>query len=37
MKEVEVKKHETDFRGILRPTALSVNPGHSEFNLLDEK
>ena len=37
LKEVELKKYEIDFRGLSRPTSLSVNSGHSEFYWMDEK
>ena len=37
MKEVELKEYEIDFRGLSRPTALSVNFGRSEFDWMDEK
>ena len=32
MNEVELKKYEIDYRGMSRPTALYVNPGHSEVH-----
>ena len=34
MKEAELKKYEIDLR---EPTAISVNPGHSELYWMDEK
>ena len=37
MKEVQLEKHEIDFRGISRPTALTVNSGHLEFPWMEEK
>ena len=37
MKEVELKKFEILYRGMSRPTALSVNFGHPGFQLMDGK
>ena len=37
MKEAELKKYEIDFQGIVKLTAISVNPGHSEFHWMEER
>ena len=37
MKELELRIYEIVFRGTSRPTALSVNLGHSEIHWMDEK
>ena len=37
MKEVELKKYETDHRGMTRPTAISDKSAHSKFRRMDTK